>query len=85
MLGLSGSGLLGTESAQTVENFRDQTGVSFPLLLGDTSKSKYAHPDATISPYPIDVIVDRQGTIRYLRHEYDPAAMDAVLEGLLGE
>lgn len=85
MLGLSGSGLQGGETPQTVENFREQTGVTFPLLLDDTTKSKYAFPDGVISPYPIDVIVDKQGTIRYLRHEYDPAAMTEVIEALLAE
>jgi peroxiredoxin len=82
---MSGLGLLGNESPQTVANFRDQTGVTFPLLLNDTSKSKLAYPDGVISPYPIDVIIDKQGTIRYLRHDYDPAAMDETIQKLLAE
>ena len=85
MFGLSGSGLFGNESATTVEGFRDQTNVTFPLLLGDTTVGQYANPDGAISPYPVDVIVDKQGTIRYLRHEFDAQAMRATIEQLLAE
>ena len=35
------------------------------------------------NPFPIDVIVDRDGTIAYVAREYDPEAMDAVIERLL--
>ncbi len=59
--------------------------MTFPLVLGDTTKNQYAVPDGAISPYPVDVIVDREGTIRYLRHEYDAAAMADVIETLLSE
>ena len=59
--------------------------MTFPLLLNDTTKSKYAFPDGVISPYPIDVVVDKDGIIRYLRHEYDPEAMAQVIETALNE
>lgn len=85
VLGLSGGGLFGTESAATIEAFRDQTNVTFPLLLGDNTVGAYAKPDGSISPYPVDVIVDRDGVIRYLRHEFDAEAMRAVIEQLLAE
>lgn len=85
VLGLSGGGLFGTESAATITAFRDQTNVSFPLLLGDTTVNAYANPDGAISPYPVDVIVDQQGTIRYLRHEFDAQAMRAMIDQLLAE
>lgn len=85
VLGLSGSGLFGTESASTLEAFRDQTNVTFPLLMGDTTINTYANPDGAISPYPIDVIVDKQGIIRYLRHEFDAEAMQATIEQLLAQ
>ncbi len=85
VLGLSGSGLFGTESAATVTAFRNQTGVTFPLLLSDDTYSLYANPDGSISPYPLDLILDRHGRIRYLRHEFDPDAMRNTIELLLAE
>lgn len=85
VLGLSGSGLFGTESADTVSAFRDQTNVTFPLLLSDQTYSQYANVDGSISPYPLDVIIDKSGTIRYVRHKFDPQAMQALIEQLLLE
>jgi hypothetical protein len=37
------------------------------------------------NPFPVDIIVDRTGTIRYIAREYDPATMTAVIEELLAE
>ncbi len=85
VLGVSGAGLFGNESAQTVAAFKEQTGVTFPLLLGDDTYDDYANPDGSISPYPVDVVLDRTGVIRYLRHEFDGAAMDAVIRQILAE
>ncbi len=84
VLGLSGSGL-GGETPALVEGFRDQTGVTFPLLVDDMTFNTYANPDGSISPYPLDVVVDRFGTIRYLRHQFDADAMVATIEQLLAE
>jgi hypothetical protein len=85
VLGLSGSGLFGNESATTVENFRDQTGVTFPLLLGDSTYGSYAQPDGSISPYPLDVVVDKNGIIRYVGHHFDGAAIESTIQKLLAE
>ncbi len=82
---MSGAGLFGTESAQTVAAFAEQTQSSFPLLLGDTTRGQLATSDASISPYPLDVILDRDGVIRYLRREFDVQAMQATIDLLLAE
>lgn len=85
MLGLSGSGLTGAENQTTVANFRDQTGVTFPLLLNDWSYDDYAFPNGWISPYPLDVIVDQQGIVRYIGRQYDGEVVKATIEQLLAE
>ena len=77
--------MFGSESASTVTAFKNQTGVSFPLLLDDETYRSYANPDGAISPYPVDVIVDKRGKIRYLRHEFDGDAMKAMVQKLLNE
>ena len=81
-LGLSGDGL-GSETPATVAAFKEQTGVTFPLLLDDTTYDQYANSDGSITPYPLDVIADRNGNIVYLRHELDIAAMDAAIQQAL--
>ena len=78
MLGMSGDGL-GEEDLASVTNFKAQTGVTFPILVGDTTKGAYADNDGSITPYPLDVITDKDGTIVYLRHEVDMVAMEQVI------
>ncbi len=83
MLGVSGSGLFGSESTSTIAAFVEQTGVQFPILRGDTSYAEYAEPEGAISPFPLDVIVDRDGSIAYLRREFDAEAMLSTIDRLL--
>lgn len=85
MLGLSGRGLFGNESVSTLAAFVDQTGVSFPILRDDTTYFDYGNPDGAISPFPLDVIIDRDGNIAYLRREFDADAMIMTIDRLLAE
>ncbi len=85
VLGLSGRGLFGNESTETLAGFVDQTGVTFPILRNDVTYFDYANPDGAISPFPLDVIVDQQGNIAYLRHEFDAEAMVDTIDRLLAQ
>ncbi|MBV1857298.1 MAG: peroxiredoxin family protein [Nannocystaceae bacterium] len=85
VLGISGRGLFGNESTATLSAFVEQTSVQFPILRGDTSYFDYADPDGAISPFPLDVVVGRDGSIAYLRREFDADAMVATIERLLPE
>ena len=37
------------------------------------------------NPFPVDVVVDKSGIVRYVTHEYDPEGMKTVIEQLLAE
>lgn len=37
------------------------------------------------NPFPVDVIIDKNGIIRYIAREYDPATMESVIQELLAE
>ncbi len=50
----------------------------------DDTYDAYDRSEAT-APFPLDVIVDQQGIVRYVAAEYDPDAMRAVIEELLAE
>lgn len=60
-----------------------QTGVTFPVGRDPLGSYQRFRPTAAISPFPVDVIVRGDGTIAYLKGEYDAAAMRAVLDSLL--
>ncbi len=38
-----------------------------------------------ISPYPLEVVVDRQGIIRYVSREFDLAALESIVEEVVAE
>ena len=59
MFGVSGSGLWGGESPKRVFDFVQQTGITFPVLLEDDTLHEYGDAGPGISPYPLDVVVDR--------------------------
>ena len=77
-------GAASTDDIAGVQRFTDNLGVTFPAGVEDTgSYRRFAENFRGSNPFPIDVIVDRDGTIAYIAREYDPEAMDAVLERLL--
>ncbi|PRQ06301.1 AhpC/TSA family protein [Enhygromyxa salina] len=69
-----------------VQAFCETLGVTYPVGVEETSTYELftSSFDGT-NPYPVDVIVDKQGIIRYVAREYDPAAMDAMIIKLLAE
>jgi hypothetical protein len=74
------------ESEETVREFADNFGLTFPLLLDPqgftymTYRIEYCQ-----SPFPQDYIIDPDGLIAYKACEYFPDSMITVIEGLLDE
>jgi hypothetical protein len=59
---------------------------SFPIGLEDPSTKTYAALTAVykgLNPYPVDVILDRNGTVVYVGREYDPETIRATIDKLL--
>ena len=81
-MGIDPGGLFGGDDLRAIERFAAQTGVTFPV--GADAARTYARfrPGASISPFPVDVIIRPDGRIAYLAGEYEPGAMRAVLESL---
>ncbi len=38
-----------------------------------------------LSPYPLQVLLDGEGTVRYFSREFDYAALEAAVEAVLAE
>ena len=87
MIGLNPGGLFGGENDTILTQFREQAGVTFPIgRTADNSYSSFrAAGDASISPFPLDVVIDKQGAIRYISREYEPAQLQTVIEAALGQ
>lgn len=76
-----------TDKIGDVQAYCENLVVSFPLGIEEPA-STYAAVTTNFvgpNPFPVDVIVGKDGTVRYASHEYDPDAMTAVIEELLAE
>ena len=82
--------LVNTEdSVDDVERFLSGGGVTLPNLF-DTTGGWYRSYDrrsieGSYAPFPLQVLVDQEGRIRYLAGQYDPVAMKARIDALLAE
>ena len=80
VIGLSSGGMADSDD---LDAFLSATGVTFPILVDiDNTYIEYDQDGAT-SPYPIDLVVDADGTIVYLSRTYEPDALRAAVESVL--
>lgn len=75
-----------TDDIGGVGQFAERLGLTFPVGLEETSN----YPALTerfrgANPFPVDVVVDRDGIIRYIAREYDPVALADIIDALLSE
>jgi len=68
-----------------VRDFIEQTGVTFPVGWDDNGSYRRFRPPSGISPFPLDVVIDREGRIVYLSGEFDSEAMQRAVEQVLAE
>ncbi len=70
----------------TLENFRDQTGITYPVLY-DEDGSVYDHysTDAAfqLASYPQDWVVAPGGMVVYINNRYEPDEISSVLDRYL--
>jgi peroxiredoxin len=85
-LGVRVWGVASNEPIHVLENFRDQLGITFPIL-NDEDGSVFAQYSMTMglptAAYPQDWIVGVDGSIAYINNHYEPAIMVSVLESEL--
>lgn len=82
VIGVNTGGLAGGDDAARIQSFIEQANVTFPVVMDRGQTVTYAS-GLGISPFPTDLVIDRDGVIRYLRTEYDPDALrEAVLSAL---
>ena len=47
--------------------------------------STFRRPTGAISPFPLDVVVDRDGRIAYINREYDATELVSLVKGLVSQ
>ena len=76
---------LGGVSDETILKFVDGTGVTFPVMRDSAGTyGEYDQVGAT-APFPLDVVIDRNGIVRYVSTHYEPEEIERVVTELLAE
>lgn len=70
---------------ELVADFIEQTGVTFPLVADEGTLSDFAFPPGVGYPYPRDIVIGKDLTIRSVKNSFDVAEMDAMVRALLEE
>lgn len=62
-----------------------QTGITFPVLFNQGTLSQFDFPPGVGFPYPRDVVIGKDLTVRSIRNSFDPDEMTSLVEQLLAE
>ena len=71
-----------------VQAFTKHSGATYPIGLESPDTPTYKGFTANfkgLNPYPVDVVVGRDGKVAYVGREYDPATLQAVIEAELAK
>ncbi len=74
------------DTAEEVETFLRRNSVELPSLLDSTGTvyQSYEQSEGGFAPYPFQVLIDQQGRIQAVEHQYDAGAMRGRIDALLG-
>ncbi|MEK6609045.1 MAG: hypothetical protein AABZ30_15410 [Myxococcota bacterium] len=79
-------GLASTDDMAGVQAYAENLGLSYPVGLETTAHyTEWAANFTGANPFPVDILVDKAGIIRYVAREYDAPTMRALVEELLAE
>jgi hypothetical protein len=74
------------EQIGQVQQFTSNLGVTYDVGLEQTQTyMSLTQNFEGLNPFPLDIIVDRSGTIVHVTREYDPLALTQLIEELLAQ
>ncbi len=71
---------INNESIQILRDFIEQTGITFPVIMGNPMGYTIY---GGLSPFPRDYIIDPEGIVQYAATEFRPTEMSAIIERFL--
>ncbi len=71
------------ENAQSLAAFKEQAGLTYPVIDHHGTLGDISFPGLNGFPYPRDAIVDQNGTLVYASAVYDAQAVLEIVEDLL--
>jgi len=65
--------------------FVAQTGITYPVVDSHGTLSRFAYPPGVGYPYPRDVVIGKDRTIRSIKNSFNVDDLDALVQTLLAE
>lgn len=77
----------GVDDIGEVQDFCENLGVTFTVALEESSATydAFAANFEGLNPYPIDILIDKEGIVRHVSREYDADELEAKVQELLAE
>lgn len=72
---------IGYEPVPKIQQFVDDNGSTFPIVLENGSYDRYQNPGP--GNYSLEILIDRDGVVRFAAHGTDVADLIAEIEPLL--
>ncbi len=66
-----------------VRDFAEHNGVTFPVMRDPSGTYGQYDSVGSSAPFPLDVIVDQDGIVRYVDTRFEPDVLQEVIDGLL--
>lgn len=78
-------GIHPNDPVDLVQDFQEQTQVAFPLVPDQGTRTLYSWPYGVGYPYPRDIVIGKDGTIRSIRNSFNSDEMTALIDELVAE
>lgn len=66
-------------------DFLEQTGIGFPIVQDQGTRGLLSFPSGVGYPYPRDVIIGKDGTVRSIKNSFDVVEATTLIDALLAE
>jgi hypothetical protein len=75
------------DSSGVIQSFLEEAGTSLHSLMDQqqTIYGNYRPTEETYAPFPVQVVIDTNGVITYLRSQYDAQAVRFAIDTALSE
>lgn len=73
------------EDPVQLNNFIAQTGITFPVVRDNNTLFLWAFPDGVGYPYPKDIVIGKDLTVRSIKASFNVDEMDSLIQTLLAE
>jgi hypothetical protein len=78
-------GLHHGENPELLNNFIEQTGVTYPIIRDNSTLGRFEFPPGVGYPYPRDIVIGKDLTVHSIKSSFNFEEMDNLVRSLLSQ